>query len=144
MTDNEIIKALVCCVHRTCNECIRQPIEYGRTERDCKSGLMKSALDLINRQKAEIENLSIALETTRNNLADTRQELNNAETEIERLKNTGIIGGLCPMWKAEARTEAIKEFAERVKDEYSEGFFVSTEFLLRIDNLVKEMVGDVG
>ena len=74
MSDNEIIKALECCVHRTCNECIRQPIEYGRTERDCKSGLMKSAFDLINRQKAEIERLTEELQITRSYIHDNNLE----------------------------------------------------------------------
>ena len=46
MTDNEIIKALECCGGSNCHEC---PIE------GCTDDIFGNALDLINRQKAEIE-----------------------------------------------------------------------------------------
>ena len=112
MTDNEIIKALECCVHRTCNECIRQPIEYGRTERDCKMGLMKSALSLINRQQAEIERLQ------------GWERLLKAESHA-------------PI-KAKARAEAIKEFAERLKAKFDQYGVEYTAYTI-VDDVVKEM-----
>ena len=69
------------------------------------------------------------------------------EAEIERLRSVVDKTDAAYFQKVNevdrAKAEAIKEFAERVKDEYSEGFFVSTEFLWRIDNLVKEMVGEL-
>lgn len=50
MTDNEVIKALECCLtHTKCEEC---PMNQ---KRNCMTELMKNALDLINRQKEEIE-----------------------------------------------------------------------------------------
>lgn len=59
MTDNEIIKALECCGsngwgekdERPCDNCPMQDCE------DCEVELPDYALDLINRQKAEIEKL---------------------------------------------------------------------------------------
>lgn len=54
MIDNEIIKALECCKKainiRNCDDC---PLQL----QECIEGLPTLALDLINRQKAEIERL---------------------------------------------------------------------------------------
>lgn len=52
MTDNEIIKALECCGRESCNGC-----PY---DKNCHQGnpMIRDALDLINRQQAEIERLS--------------------------------------------------------------------------------------
>lgn len=54
MTDNEIIKALECCSHRNedlpCDGCPAYNIAQM-----CMEDLMSAALDLINRQKLEIE-----------------------------------------------------------------------------------------
>ena len=63
MTDNEIIKALVCCANDgvNCKEC---PYEFSHTEEKwCDEVLQKDALDLINRQKAEIERLNAKIES---------------------------------------------------------------------------------
>lgn len=50
MKDEQIIKALKCCVTDDCDNC---PNGFGR----CKYNTMREALDLINRQKEEIEKL---------------------------------------------------------------------------------------
>lgn len=73
MTDNDIIKALECCSKRSfhhypCNDCplLREVCLGG-------ASLMKPSIDLINRQKAEIESLkdklnhSIGVNNTREN-----------------------------------------------------------------------------
>ena len=54
MTDNEIMKALECCETGDCIHCPRW--KNGWISGDC-SDLTTLALDLINRQKAEIERL---------------------------------------------------------------------------------------
>ena len=88
------------------------------------NALQKFALDLINRQKAEIERL----------------EVKNSELEYDL--------GLLKQEKAVVRTEVIKEFAERLKEELeitdNSNWFEVTEHNLvwTIDNLVKEMVGE--
>ena len=51
MTDNEIIKALECCIKHDCGNCPATAMVCGETFD------MEYALDLINRQKAEIEKL---------------------------------------------------------------------------------------
>ena len=112
MTDNEIIKALECCgniVDSTCKECA-----YHETyNASCVVRLMRNALDLINRQKAEIESLKHR---------KTELQIRNQELQHEK-------------------SEAIKEFAERLKEKatstfYEEHKYVDTE---DIDNLIKEM-----
>ena len=115
MSDNEIIKALECCgeMHE-CSVCPR----YDRSNDFCMEDLHADALDLINRQKAE----------------------------IERLRGSTIVNNIMKSQriKREAKAEAVKEFAERLKEKAITyytiiGHWVSVK---DIDNLVKEMVGD--
>lgn len=58
MGDNKIIKALECCITDDIGDCHKCPFDY----RDEYDDLKKLALDLINRQKAEIEKKQIAFE----------------------------------------------------------------------------------
>lgn len=115
MTDAEIIKALECCAGDDgCDVC---PMYKPSSE--CITELQGKALDLINRQKAEIERLKRLLE---------EEEAKYKECAKRFYK------------------EAIKEFAERLKDKQQT--FISDEYaykfiyLIEIDNLAKEMVGD--
>ena len=107
MTDEQIIKALG--YHRTtmenhCDECPYKGIM-------CSIALSSDALDLINRQKAEIERL-------KKDKYRLQKALNQSED-----------------YRLIAKTEAIKEFAERVKQEINFPLAVWKVF----DNLVKEM-----
>ena len=90
MTDEQIIKALECCKIGNCDDC---PF-YGIKE-DCDVELPEEALNIINRQKAEIERL---------------------QKENERWKN-GFMGACmlenCKL-KDEWKSEAIKEFVVRL------------------------------
>lgn len=109
MTDKEIIKALECCSNQKyisdCEKC-----KYFAF--DCKDTLIEQALDLINRQQAEIERLK------------GWQDLLKAE------KHSLI------------KAEAVKEFAERLKAVSHPYADTQMVFELQIDNLVKEMVGE--
>lgn len=93
MTDNEIIKALECCM-KICEDCDNCPCinnnDYTNVY-DCKEALLKNALDLINRLQAQnkdlaetIHNLTIEKDT----LFDKAEEL---KADNERLKDE--IGG---------------------------------------------------
>jgi len=97
MTDNEIIKALECCL-KGCNEegCDDCPL-YEKVE-DCEIEIPIIALDLINRQKAEIEQLKFI------NLALSQNRIIMPE-RLEIVNN--------------ARDKAIREFAERLKSNYT-------------------------
>ncbi len=114
MKDTDIIKALdYCSKQGITSECERCTVGNG-----CRSELIISALDLINRQKAEIERLDKCREINVSSIATLHQELKTA------------------------KSEAIKEFAERLKKLWSmpDGEIVCrTVYTDEIDNLVKEM-----
>ena len=114
MTDNDIIKAL---------ESEVKSAEYVESEQ-CDGGdltLIRSAIDLINRQQAEIEELKI---------------------ENKSLRSAA---NCYKLYYNEARTEAIKEFVEKLKKRYDNPVWYlggSNGFFDNLDNFVKEMVGD--
>lgn len=124
MTDNDIILGLKCLADEDeilCKDCAFRDMDRGFT---CKKNVSKAAIDLINRQNAKIARLKKEL---------IEQQLkNNLLYETEK----------------EIRTEAIKEFAERLK-QYAFACDVSFGYgrehceeavtVLEIDNLVKEM-----
>ena len=115
MTDNEIIKALECCSkHR--NTCRKNcPLDSTcNTVRDCLFELSRITLDLINRQKAEIERL----------------QKNIDGLNIFTKNHIKVI-----------RLQAIKEFAERLKRRYEsvDGQYIDRILNTEIDNRVKEM-----
>lgn len=89
MTDNEIIKALECCGFEYGNLCSVCP-KYEKDNDFCQEELHNYAIDLINRQQAEIERLKIE-----------NQSLRSAANS-------------CKLHYNEARAEAVKEFVENV------------------------------
>ena len=154
MTDNEIIKALECCSkypeEQDCSEC---PLNSRGA--DCLDfELGKFVLDLINRQKEEIERLK-----TENK--DISEQFRILDVECERLekaneKQKAEIERLNSPYEMQVeaskklensiKAEAVKEFAERLKKKavMVRGYFI-VRFLIdtySIDNLVKEMVGE--
>ena len=111
-TDNEIVKALECCKNLNCFRC---PFDG---ETDCVHKCAEVTLDLINRQKAEIESLK--------------------EAYAIYEETTGL------KW---ARAEAVKEFAKRLKAKlHLDGVVMGCNCAfvedVQIDNLVKEMTGE--
>ena len=119
MKDDEIVKALECCKGGIDN-CKKCPYGLGECLNDnYESVLMKDALDLINRKNAEVERLKDGI-----------------KFERERVDNI-------PNLLLQAKTEAIKEFAERLRkqatvDDDSTWWIANID----VDNLVKEMAGD--
>ncbi len=93
MTDNEIIKALECCfVNANCNGCpLVSPPKEKCLERACHNALL-----LINRQKAEIEEL-------RNSFAISREEAKKYQRGCRKIK-------------IEASQEFVKRFEKKIKD----------------------------
>ena len=132
MTDNEIIKALEC-LRGNAFDCGECPY-CSCYPAPCEQQVAKDALSLINRQKEE----------------------------IERLKNRDLQVEVSEKLEREIKAEAVKEFAERLKEQdgYDNHVFddcasilVPKEYLkgrdekikevwTTIDNLVKEMVGE--
>lgn len=119
MTDNEIIKAMQCVIGNDvkCSECTYQKVlPFPSCRRKCA----KNALDLINRQKAENESLKV--------------DLAKCSIRLDNLYKTAD----------EIKSEAIKEFAKRLKayaKELQIGDNISWLVLGvgRVDQLVKEM-----
>jgi DNA repair exonuclease SbcCD ATPase subunit len=80
------------------------------------------------------------------------EKYTDAKAEIERLQSEKAkLHKLIPKMIKEAKSEAIKEFAERLEESafdcdvslgYGNGCYVKAVTTIEIDNLVKEMVGD--
>ena len=131
MTDNEIIKAMQCVIGNSvdCTQC-----EYQETLPfpSCMRMCAENALDLIKRQKAEIKRLAAKI-LVKDNITD----YNTAQLRIAREE------------LRTAKSEAIKEFAERLKKELQldddcncdceNCNYECKEYVPLVDNLVKEM-----
>jgi hypothetical protein len=101
----------------------------------CLNIVYKGIEDTINNQKAEIERLTADLKTTENIIKNSFLE--KAGFDIDPL--------------AEFKAEAVKEFAERLKEHkidvdvsfgYGKEVYTEAVAVIEIDNLVKEMVGE--
>ena len=116
MTDNEIIKSFECCDKGLCGDCSYQ------SKIMCATELKRDALDLINRQQAEIERLELLIDSL--NL---------------------VVDGLNKECET-AKSEAIKDFAKRFIEYIDVGHlrtptekcFSELDVKDMIDNLVKE------
>mgnify|MGYP003520110880 CR=1 FL=1 len=121
MTDNEIIKAAECCVFgESCEGC---PLEF----KDCANiDVSKLTLDLINRQKAEIERLN-------DNLINKCIYLSDDET------TEYCVNGPCPKFKTEAQitAEAVKKFAKFLVDKAENGVIA----IVDLPDYVREKAG---
>ena len=122
LTDNEIIEALESEIHLA---------EYVDSDycSNVNLEIIKSALDLINRQQAEIESLKADKIIAERHEKDARELYKDVVMQLKT-----------------AKSEAVKEFAKRLKTEidirptHSKKQNECVFFL--IDNLVKEMVGE--
>ncbi len=141
MTDNEIIKALECCEQTIlpyCSSC-----SYNKMS-GCSKKLKQDALDLINRQRAEIERYE----------KENHEKFNKWMLLDKRTKER--YAELYEVAKGVVRAEAVKEFAERLKEEMADKkykYVTETNYsktvnavvdacIITTDNLVKEMVGE--
>jgi hypothetical protein len=138
MTDAEIIKVVkLCCEYNP--QCAICPLNEYDTCDQCMGILLKGCLDLINRQQAEIEELTHKLECLLCHATGSKLSKSTYSLRTMELAVNDEVQECCN----EAKAEAIKEFAERLKErtrttlEYCEVVLESD-----IDNLVKEMVGD--
>ena len=144
MTDNEIIKAL---------ESEVKSAEYVDSYycNGVDLTLIKSAIDLINRQKTEIDELKHEREVLIEDIHHSADKINEQLEEIEKLKieNKSLrsAANCYKLYYNETRTEAIKELADRLKQkseyyENGQGWEGRICYDDDIDKLVKEMVGE--
>ncbi len=112
MTDEQIINNVKCCAKQisNCSQCSYRFNEDD--EFDCEEALGRDTLVLINRQKAEIEQWKREAERWQDAFCKVSEDMSTA------------------------KSEAIKEFAERLKKDLGFGHFIRAE---DIDSLVKEM-----
>jgi hypothetical protein len=151
MTNKEIVKALECCISaESCCVC-------GYTKMCDGTTIHQFALDLINRQQAENERLNNELHSKVEYIHEQLEIIESKKVEIERLTNiiddgAGVCHN-CHLKYAEkieqAKSEAIKEFADRLKADINKTWYYELEndihnarALKRVDELVKEMVGE--
>lgn len=122
LTDEDILSSLkVIATTRNCNECKIRNCKWGTC--NCEQITANAALDLINRQKSE----------------------------IERLKGSAIVNNIMEIQriKRETKAETYKEFAERIMKKIEETCsFIDNGICARtliftedIDKILKEMVG---
>ena len=127
MTEEQIIEYLKHC--STTESCHKDKCPCLKDGHTCIAFESKPVLDLINRQKAELENHNV--------------EVNKMVAEIERLREECRSFADIGKMYSEIKAEAIKEFAERLKGEaYTNNYCEKIVLENDIDNLVKEMVGD--
>ena len=122
---------------------------------------LQTTFDLINRQKAEIERLTIDMNADRLGMIAEHERLKAAKAELEAeidkqyeqakadiLGNMSDGGTSCHWCIAQHRAEAIKEFAARLKErkyqsaEWSHGEHPFVVEVDDIDDIAEEMVGD--
>lgn len=111
MTDKEIIKALECRIKKECTNCPHKKMFCSDTV------AMKHALDLTKRQQKEVERLKIE-----------NQSLRSAASSYKLHYN-------------KARTEAVKEFAERLKELYTDESI--TDDTLCFIGVIKQNIDDI-
>ena len=106
-TDEEVIRVLECCSNLYCVDyCPFKRIDH------CESKMSIAALDLIKRQKAEIEELKEKNFENEKPLNDRVVEAVNAVSEAHRKYERALEGQIKTIETAKA--EAIKEFVERL------------------------------
>ena len=127
-TDEEVIKALgYCKINSTydgCRECLYVECP---TQKGCVGELMEDVINLINRQKAELDICRTALKLTSEELP-----------EVKVIHHRNI---------QRAKAEAIRAFAERLKKKsypFPCAIGVENAVTIRaINDLVKEMTEDI-
>ena len=129
-SDDEIIKGLECCIAFDCRNC-----PLGSKCNSSPPSLLpfKCALDLINRQKSEIERL---------------KECPKCVYEYDGEITEYCIQGPCSNFKTveQIKAEAYKEFAEKLENEINRRTTLSRQqdknVIHIMHNLLKEMVGE--
>lgn len=123
LTDEQVVKALECCygsAHDKCRNCPLENVAF------CEEELQNLNLDLINRLKAENERLKDFRKDGFFNL------LGNCLVYSKNLKDYNDM-------RKGLKSEAIKEFAERLTGIFGFGELPGTVIKCHIDNLLAEL-----
>ena len=128
ISDDEIISSLeVIATTRNCSECKIRNCDWG--DCNCSQITANAALDIINRQKAEIERL---------------KECPKCIYEYDGKTTEYCVQGPCSNFKTveQIKSEAYKEFAEKLKKRFYLCAGRCVVNVYHIDSLLKEMVGE--
>jgi hypothetical protein len=128
MTDNKIIKEF------------ELFIKYSAPDK-----ALDDALELIKRQQATIKSDKAKKEICAEVIARQDKKIERLQKDSERLKKVQMQLDDAMKMYSTIKTEAIKQFAERLKEYTYDGGphpTVWDEFAYAVDNLVAEMVGD--
>ena len=113
---------------------------------DCSANINIDIIDFINRQESEIERLQKEVNLVSIQFQDIQERQEESQAEIERLKGSTIVNNIMESQriKREAKSEAYKEFAERLKEYATQGFWESDAYIgvEQIDNLLEEIMGE--
>lgn len=133
MNDAEIIRALECHQNTrpTCAEC---PLYIRKQPIDCLEQLQRSALNLIRRQQADIEKLA-----TQNVKLKKCFTIEFDDNKLKKIVKKTVDRITIDIKQAE--NEAIREFAEKLKEKFEIADVVVTVDSKDIDNLVEETIG---
>ncbi len=102
MTDNEIIKALECCINNKCSNCPLRKMACSETV------AMENALGLIKRQQAESDKFPKRLDEQKHALFEQQAYSAELQAEIARLKKSNR------NWRRKVqRLRAEKKIAEK-------------------------------
>lgn len=154
MSDEEIKKALECCVIGNCRRC---PLDCVH---NCRTVLREGMHDIVNKQQLELVVKRNTINDLNNKLTEKQSEndklqnfcaskdviIKEQQTEIERLQNTlDDVLNRQPLLIERSEKYVIKEFAERLKKKKlhieDEGQIFRMVHCYEIDNLLTEMVG---
>ena len=141
MTDNEIIKALECCIKLTtkCHEC-----PYNEVGEMCFDQAKEDALKLINLQRVEIGRLHNILLSFTQEVHTWSNKHGYDTTELSLIP----ILNEAEKVRESIEAEAIKEVAEQLKEcaydlRYNDGSTVSVVETHCIDRITKERTKDI-
>ena len=148
LTDEEIKSSLeVIATTQNCNDCKIRNCKWGTC--NCSQITANTALDLINRQQEQLEAAANGQETLQKALAEKNAEIERRKNNlfckvvIDEEKMRNIINEKVTEFELNIeliKAEAIKEFAERLKQRCSANSDINYYILKkRVDNLVKKM-----
>lgn len=116
-TDEEVIEALQCCRTIDGNDCSTCPYNGGKYEigsGGCSNHLVNDAIDLINRQKAEIEELIYKLELLLCQTTGSKLSKHTYTLETMVRVSNDYINESYDEGYSEGYSEAIKEYLAKV------------------------------
>lgn len=111
MTDNEIIKALECCI-AVVTECNEDCPYYNYD--DCERKIWTDCLDLINRTKIESKRYRGKCALQKKELTRLYDEINHQKAEIERLQK--LLDDKCDKCISRNRSEAVEKFISKHRE----------------------------